>query len=100
MKKAKFPTSITLCGRKYKIKQGKALTYNGQACLGLCDNQSRVIYLEADQTDTSKRETLLHEAVHAFMNLVGIDQKLGDGEAEIYCQLWTVFFHDMEKVFK
>lgn len=100
MKKKKFPASVTLCGRKYKIKQGKNLVYNGQPCLGLCDNQNRIIYLEADQEETSKRETLLHELAHAFMNLVGIDQKLTEAEAEIYCQVWTMFFHDVEAALK
>lgn len=98
--KKKFPSYVMLAGRKYKIKQGKGLVYHGQPCLGLCDNQSRIIYIEKDQTDISKRETLLHECVHAFMNLTGIDQKLGEGEAEIYCQLFTVFFHDMEAALK
>lgn len=97
MKKKKFKTSITILGRKYKVKQGAGLTYNGQTILGLCDNVNRIIYLEKSQDDTTKRETLLHEATHAMLYITGIDQKLSEGENEVYCQLFTAFIVDMEK---
>lgn len=97
MKKKRFPSSISILGRKYKIKQGKNLTYLGQPCLGLCDNLNRIIYLEKDQDDATKKETLCHEAAHSFFFITGIDQKLSEGENEIYSQLFTAFYHDMEK---
>lgn len=98
--KKRFPSSIAVLGRRYKIKQGKGLSYQGQPCLGLCDNSDRTIYLEKDQDDSGKKETLLHEAVHAMLFITGIDQKLSEGENEVYAQLFTAFYHDMEKVFK
>lgn len=99
MKKLKrFPSSVSILGRKYKIKQGKNLVYNGQPCLGLCDNIGRIIYLEKDQDEQTKKETLIHEAQHAFLFITGIDQKLSESENEIHCQLATAFYHDMEKV--
>lgn len=97
MKKKRFPVSITVLGRKYKVKQGIRLVYNGQPCLGLCDNTTRIIYIEKDQDDVTKKETLLHEAVHAMLFITGIDQKLSEGENEVYAQLFTAFYHDMEK---
>lgn len=100
MKKKKFPSSIVVLGRKYKIKQGHNLVYNGQPCLGLCDNISRIIYLEKDQEDATKKETLMHEAVHALLFITGIDQKLSEGENEVYAQLFTAFYHDMEVCLK
>jgi hypothetical protein len=100
MKKKKFPVSITILGRKYKIKQGKNLVFHGQPVLGLCDNNTKTIYLEKDQDEAMKKETLLHEAVHSMLYITGIDQKLSEGENEVYCQLFTAFYHDMEKALK
>lgn len=99
MKKQKrFPSSVTILGRKYKIKQGKNLVYAGQPCLGLCDNLNRIIYIEKDQDDKTKRETCVHEFFHALLFISGIDQKLTEAENEIYCQLATAFYHDIEKL--
>lgn len=100
MKKKRFPSSITILGRKYKIKQGVNLVYHGQPCLGLCDNNDRIIYLEKNQDDHVKKETLLHEAVHAMLFITGMDQKLSESENEMHAQLWTAFYHDMEKGLK
>lgn len=97
MKKKRLPTFITILGRKYKVKQGLRLMYQGQPCLGLCDNTSRLIYIEKDQDEATKKETLLHEAVHALLFITGIDQKLSEGENEVYAQLFTAFYHDIEK---
>lgn len=98
MKKKRFPSSVTILGRKYKLKQGKGLVYNGQPCLGLCDNGNRVIYLEKDQDEQTMRETCVHEFFHALLFISGIDQKLTEAENEIYCQLATAVYHDIEKV--
>jgi Zn-dependent peptidase ImmA (M78 family) len=97
MKKQKFPSSILILGRKFKIKQHNNLAWQGQPVLGLCDSNTKIIYLEKSQKDDVKKETLLHEATHAFLHITGIDQKLGDGENEVYCQLMTAFYHDMVK---
>jgi Zn-dependent peptidase ImmA (M78 family) len=96
--KKRFPSSISILGRKYKIKQGKGLSYQGQPCLGLCDNLNKIIYIEKDQDDQTKRETCVHEFFHALLFISGIDQKLTEAENEIYCQLATAFYHDIEKV--
>jgi Zn-dependent peptidase ImmA (M78 family) len=95
-KPKKFPVSITILGRKYKIKQGKNLAYLGQPCLGLCDNENKIIYLEKNQSDHVKKETLIHEVAHAFMFISGIDQKLSDSECEMYAQLLTALYADVE----
>lgn len=97
MKKKRFPTSISILGRKYKIKQGRGLTFHGQPCLGLCDNNSKIIYIEKDQDEQSKVETCIHEFCHALMHISGIDQKLTEAECEIYAQLFTAFYVDVEK---
>lgn len=100
MKKKKIPSSIIILGRKVKIKQGRGLTYMGQPCLGLCSYDEKVIYLEKDQSDEMKMDTLIHEATHFFLELTGISQKLSDSENEIYCQVITAFFNDIRKLYE
>lgn len=96
--KKKIPQHIFILGRKVRVKQGKNLHYEGKPCLGLCDYDNSIIYLEQDQSDHCKSDTLCHEALHYFMILLGIDQKLSESEVEIYCQSFTAFFNDMKKV--
>ncbi len=97
IKNKKFPTSISIMGRRIKIKQGINLVYNGQPCLGLCDYDAKIIYLEKNQTDSTKNDTLCHEAVHFMLELTGISQKLTDSENELYSQLFTALFMDLKK---
>jgi Zn-dependent peptidase ImmA (M78 family) len=94
--KKKFPKQLTILGRKVKIKQGVNLVYNGTPCLGLCNYDEKVIYLEKNQSEEMKKDTLCHEAAHFFLELTGISQKLSDSENEIHCQLITAFFHDIK----
>lgn len=92
----KIPNQITILGRKVKIKIGKNLYYNGENCLGLCDYDAKVIYLEKNQSPQMMSDTLCHEATHFFLALVGGDQRMSDSENEMYCQLVTAFFKDMK----
>jgi Zn-dependent peptidase ImmA (M78 family) len=88
--------SITILGRKVKIKTGENLQYMGEPCLGLCDYDNQIIYLEKNQSARQMRDTLIHEFTHYFLCLTGIDQKLGEAECEMYCQLITAFFNDLK----
>lgn len=92
-----MPKSITILGRKIKIVEGKNLVYEGNQCLGLCDYDRNIIYLEKNQSPQSKKDTLSHEAIHYFLTLTGIDQKMTDREIEIYCQSFTALFKDLKK---
>jgi Zn-dependent peptidase ImmA (M78 family) len=95
--KKKFPKAITILGRKIKIKQGANLVYMGQACLGLCNYDEKVIYLEKNQSDEMKYDTLVHECTHFMLELTGISQKLNDSENEIFCQLFTALYSDIKR---
>lgn len=94
----KLPSSITILGRKVKIKQGKNLTYEGRALLGLCDYDNKIIYIEKDQKESTKRETLLHEIYHFHLELTGFSQKMSDSENEVACQLFTALYLDLHKI--
>lgn len=100
MKKKKFPTSITILGRKVKIKQGRGLVYMGQPCLGLCNYDEKIIYLEKEQSDEMKYDTLLHEIHHFYLEFTGFSQKMSDAENEIACQMFTALFNDIKKLYE
>jgi Zn-dependent peptidase ImmA (M78 family) len=95
--KKKFPKYLNIMGRKVKIIQKQNMTYNGDPVLGLCDYDKKVIYLEKDISDQTKIETLVHEATHFFLELTGISQKISASENEMYSQLITALFVDLEK---
>lgn len=96
--KKRFPSFIMVLGRKFKIKQASNLLYHGQSILGLCDYNKQTIFIEKDQSDKSKRQTLVHEACHALLIITGIDQRLSDSENEMYSQIFTAFCEDMTKI--
>lgn len=96
--KKKFPTTLTIMGRKLKVKQGTGLVYQGQQVLGLCDYDKKMIYIEKAQSDESKIDTLIHEATHFFLIFAGMDQRISESENEMYCQLVTAFFNDLKSV--
>lgn len=43
----------------------------GVAIWGYCDTQNLTIYLDADAKDERKRETFLHEVIHAMSEVMG-----------------------------
>ena len=94
----KLPSSVNIFGRKIKVKQGKNLAYEGQLILGLCDYSKNMIYIEANQTEQSKIETLHHEIVHYFLIMTGMDQRLAESEIEMYCQLIANLIKDLDKI--
>jgi Zn-dependent peptidase ImmA (M78 family) len=94
----KIPNSIVILGRRLKIKEGVNLVYMGEHCLGLCDYESKTIYLEKNQSMQSKKEVLLHECAHYLLELSGISQTLSNSENEIYAQLLMAFVQDTKHV--
>lgn len=99
MKKKSFPKSVSIMGRKFKVKQVKNLLYNNEPCLGMCDYDGRIIYLEVNQKDDVKFSTLVHECAHALLILCGLDQRMSELEVEINCQLVAAFVEDIVRSF-
>lgn len=94
----KLPKHVMILGRKVTIKEGRNLVYNGHQCLGMCDYEKSIIYIEKNQADHTKFDTLCHELCHYFLVLCGMDQKMSEGEVEMYCQLITAFINDIIRI--
>jgi hypothetical protein len=95
--KIKIPSKIKILGREFKIKKIKNISYQGTPVLGLIDYDAAIIYLEKQQTPAVMRATLIHECAHGLMIISGMDQRLSESENEMYCQLLTAFYEDVEK---
>jgi len=92
----KIPDHVVILGRKVKIEQVEGLSDDGNPCIGLCDCEKKILYVEKNLPEDVKLETLVHECVHYFLELTGIAQKLTESETEIYCQLFSAFYFDLK----
>jgi hypothetical protein len=52
---------------------------HGEQCVGHCDVLDLIITIDPDQADSQIRDTLLHEVLHACLDLIGIN---GDIDAD------------------
>ena len=77
----KLPRSHTIFGRKYKIRIKRNLTSEeGHPAWGFHDPESRIIFIDPSK-DNCTPHTFLHEAFHAVIHTISIDQSL-DGKVE------------------
>lgn len=61
-------------GEKWKIRQKFSLKdEKGDLCFGLCDYNSKTIYLEQDQSRGEMLDTLVHETLHAIIHELEMD---------------------------
>jgi Zn-dependent peptidase ImmA (M78 family) len=67
---------LDILGIRYNVIEQKCSSWpSGQ--MGLTDHHQAVITLGDDMADDVRRNTLLHEVVHAIFALQGIDQNEG-----------------------
>ena len=65
----KIPKIINVCGHGFKIVYRKNLKNEGSDCYGLIDFEKEIIYLATGMTLDRKKDTLLHEVIHAISHL-------------------------------
>lgn len=61
-----FPAEITLCGETWRIIFKRRIEDDGIECLGLCDSETKTIYIRLGQSPEERAATFLHEALHAI----------------------------------
>lgn len=78
-----LPRTLTVGPVRYRVTtRPKAVAKMGQEQLGCCNPDRATITLHPDQPATVMRESLLHEALHAVTDLVGVAADLGAGKDE------------------
>lgn len=95
----KIPKQITILGRKIKVKEipVQKLHEMYPNALGMCDSYNDLIYIAKELPAKAKVRVFRHECVHAFLDIVGIDQVLNENENEIYAQCISAFIESMSK---
>lgn len=95
----KIPKQILILGRKLKVKEitAEKLTKMYPGALGMCDIYNDIIYIAKELPQKAKVRVFRHECVHAFLDIVGIDQVLNENENEIYAQCISAFVESMSR---
>ena len=97
----KWPKQVLLNSRLWEIryvKEGHALwkdTHTGEseALLGYCEESKGIIVINADQGDETKRDTIIHEMLHAiYARLPGVDHDDVDAEENFVLAATLAFF--------
>lgn len=74
---------MNILGRKYSLKLNNSLTEIGLA--GRCSYEPPTIEF-AEDTSLDVVHTILHEAIHATINRVGVDQTVPIEIIEVLCE--------------
>jgi len=100
MPKWKLPRSMTILGRRVRIREGAGLYVHGQKCWGYYCQETDLIMIEKEQSDKSKYRTLAHELGHVFHVVCGYDLTDSPREAESFCQLFAAVVEDIQRQLK
>jgi Zn-dependent peptidase ImmA (M78 family) len=73
----------------YKIIQCLKIVLDGRDCYGVCDNQSKSIYVMSIQDKTFAKEVLLHEICHAILEESGVHAtgNISQDTEEVICEV-------------
>lgn len=69
-----------------------------EIAFGRCDYVNQVIRINANLSKQQKRQTLLHELTHAFMQAYGLGQVSDTIPVEVMCDFLGTYADDMVKI--
>lgn len=81
----KIPKSVNIMGDKYNVKLVNEMNIIPGA-LGVCDPETKTIYLMKTLKKDQMSVTFIHEIVHAVIVSGGLHQVIGDAVEEILCE--------------
>jgi Zn-dependent peptidase ImmA (M78 family) len=68
----KLPRFLNICNHKYKIIYKKRIIKDNCECLGYCDSDKHLIYIQKGMVPTQKMEVIIHESLHAISHINNI----------------------------
>lgn len=92
-----IPKRFHLKGKVWKVILKKNLKHpDGTECDGLCDLQSRIIYLDSELSRLGKKATFLHELFHAVIHEAHIYSgvRFSEGVEEVLCDAFADLVHN------
>jgi Zn-dependent peptidase ImmA (M78 family) len=96
-----IPKRISIKGKTYKIRLRKKLVHeDGQECDGLCDLETRTIYINKELNLKKQKEVLLHELFHAIVEEAHINPgvRFTEGIEEVLCDAFADFLTTSTKL--
>ena len=90
-----LPNKVYVLGHEYTIEEMSEALFKEREAYGDCDNEQKRIRVYCGTVQSSTRDTLLHEILHAAWSLLYIQSK--DEEEKIVSRLSTLligFFDD------
>jgi Zn-dependent peptidase ImmA (M78 family) len=76
-----LPTSLKINGFIFKVKESDDACREGN-CYGSMHGATQTIFIDPTATDQKKKETLLHELIHAVAWTSGLSRRLDDSKRE------------------
>lgn len=64
---------ISIKGKTWKIEEKSGVELDSVPCDGICDPESHTIFIDKKIKGLKRRETLLHECLHAIFSETHID---------------------------
>lgn len=93
--KSKIPRSVTILGRKFRVRLVNGIKYGEEYAAGLCDFNKKLILLDKNQSEEDLLVTLAHESYHVALQVVGLEQCMNNSEVETHCQVFANTFFDL-----
>jgi len=90
--------SINVLGTRYKVKYVEKL--ENENWLGLCNRETKTIYIKTGQTKENEMITFIHELLHSLIGESSIDQSLSNELEEIIVDLMAKFWVSLFKQLK
>lgn len=94
----KLPNTVTILGRKYKIKEldfDKIEEFAGSPCEACVDIKNFKIYIVKDLSTYEKTIALFHEIQHISHYICGLSQVVSPELQEILCESTAQAFADL-----
>lgn len=79
--KFKIPNSINVFGSKYKVKMVDTVLFSG-----LCDPNSKAIFINVNQSEDQVVVTFWHEVMHAMQFTLGMDNAISKEMMEMLAE--------------
>ena len=70
----RIPKSILVHGKEWCVKYGQNLKHEGHDAYGLCEYESRTIWICRDVDKSERPLIFLHEIFHAILYEVGVHE--------------------------
>lgn len=93
----KVPQQVPVKGTIYEIQYKWNLNDEGVPCLGLCDPEEKIIYIDKSLSKEDKWKTFLHELKHALIEEYNLAKSEGiDALAEeLICYMFSEWVSEM-----